>query len=202
MPRTAIISDIHGDLPRLHAVLADIAARNCTRIICLGDSVDERASGRPVLTQLLRLNIPSVLGNCDQLCNLPQGSPEQAFVDALPRTITEGDALFIHISPIIGARGLRDTRDAKQLFQGSRQRLCFVGHIHVPAIFRNDLINPDVATPVPFDYSTPIKLDATHRYAICVGAVGQSRDNIPAPRYAIWDRQQDTIEIIRVAAPT
>ncbi len=35
----AIISDIHGNLPALEAVLEDIRLRNITRIICLGDLV-------------------------------------------------------------------------------------------------------------------------------------------------------------------
>jgi len=39
MDRIAIISDIHGNLPALHATLDDIAARGITRIVCLGDLV-------------------------------------------------------------------------------------------------------------------------------------------------------------------
>ena len=35
--RTAIISDIHGNLEALRVVLDDIATRNADRIICLGD---------------------------------------------------------------------------------------------------------------------------------------------------------------------
>jgi predicted phosphodiesterase len=35
----AIISDIHGNLEALEAVLADIASKNITRIICLGDVI-------------------------------------------------------------------------------------------------------------------------------------------------------------------
>lgn len=37
--RTAIISDIHGNLEALHRVLEDIDQRNVDRIICLGDIV-------------------------------------------------------------------------------------------------------------------------------------------------------------------
>ena len=39
MDRIAIISDIHGNMPALHATLGDIAARGISRIICLGDLV-------------------------------------------------------------------------------------------------------------------------------------------------------------------
>jgi protein phosphatase len=37
MDRIAIISDIHGNIPALEAVLADIKNRGISRIICLGD---------------------------------------------------------------------------------------------------------------------------------------------------------------------
>lgn len=37
MQRIAILSDIHGNMPALEAVLADISKRGIKRIICLGD---------------------------------------------------------------------------------------------------------------------------------------------------------------------
>ena len=37
MDKLAIISDTHGNIPALEAVLSDIKAREITRIICLGD---------------------------------------------------------------------------------------------------------------------------------------------------------------------
>jgi protein phosphatase len=39
MDRIAIISDIHGNIPALEAVLSDIKNREISRIICLGDLV-------------------------------------------------------------------------------------------------------------------------------------------------------------------
>ncbi|MFM9065836.1 MAG: metallophosphoesterase family protein, partial [Planctomycetota bacterium] len=37
--KLAIISDIHGNLEALEAVLADIAAQAVERIVCLGDVI-------------------------------------------------------------------------------------------------------------------------------------------------------------------
>ncbi len=37
MDRVAVISDIHGNVPALEAVLADIRARDVARVYCLGD---------------------------------------------------------------------------------------------------------------------------------------------------------------------
>jgi predicted phosphodiesterase len=39
MERIALISDIHGNMPALEAVLTDIDRRNIGRIFCLGDLV-------------------------------------------------------------------------------------------------------------------------------------------------------------------
>lgn len=39
MERIAIISDVHGNIPALQAVFADILRRGISRIICLGDMV-------------------------------------------------------------------------------------------------------------------------------------------------------------------
>jgi len=192
---TALISDIHGEFPRLNRVLADIDRRGLSRIVSLGDNVDERAGGGPILAELLRRGIPSVLGNCDQLFNVPLGSDEEAYIQALPRELREGDVLFTHISPVAGARGLKDARDAAQIFRGTRQRVCFVGHIHIPAIFVDDADN---ALAVPFEYGVPITLDPARKYAVCIGAVGRGRDGIAEPRYAIWDDAAQTVEIVRV----
>ena len=39
MTRTAIVSDIHGNLAALEAVMADIALQEVDRIVCLGDVI-------------------------------------------------------------------------------------------------------------------------------------------------------------------
>lgn len=44
MDRIAVISDIHGNLPALDAVLADIRAKGIDRIICLGDIIGKGPS--------------------------------------------------------------------------------------------------------------------------------------------------------------
>lgn len=39
LDKIAIISDIHGNLPALEAVLKDIDRRGVSQIICLGDMI-------------------------------------------------------------------------------------------------------------------------------------------------------------------
>lgn len=65
MNRIAIISDIHGNLPALEAVLMDINSRSINRIICLGDLAGKGPSSAEVV-DLIKLHCESVVkGNWD-----------------------------------------------------------------------------------------------------------------------------------------
>ena len=64
--RVGIISDIHGNLLALEAVLADIGAgRRVDRIICLGDVAVDGPKPRETVRRLMQLDLPTVLGNTD-----------------------------------------------------------------------------------------------------------------------------------------
>ncbi|WP_270087572.1 metallophosphoesterase family protein [Sphingobacterium sp. SYP-B4668] len=66
MTRFAIISDIHGNMPALDAVLTDLQARDIDQIYCLGDLVDFAPWGNEVIENIKRLGIPCILGNHDE----------------------------------------------------------------------------------------------------------------------------------------
>ena len=55
LDRIALISDVHGNLGALEAVLADIDARGIDRIFNLGDYVGKGPRGREVIDLLGRL---------------------------------------------------------------------------------------------------------------------------------------------------
>lgn len=61
----AIISDIHGNLIALDAVLDAIAARNIKQIICLGDVAATGPQPREVIARLKEVGCPVVMGNTD-----------------------------------------------------------------------------------------------------------------------------------------
>lgn len=66
MEKIAIISDIHGNLESLKAVLNDIKERNIDKIICLGDII-ARGSNSHECIELIKNNCDIVLrGNCDE----------------------------------------------------------------------------------------------------------------------------------------
>jgi len=65
MPKIAIIADIHGNLPALEAVLAEIDAEGVERIVCLGDVATLGPQPREVIARLRKLGCPVVMGNPD-----------------------------------------------------------------------------------------------------------------------------------------
>ncbi len=61
-----IISDIHGNLPALEAVLADIDARPPAPVYCLGDLVGYGTWPNEVVEIIRQREIPTIMGNYDQ----------------------------------------------------------------------------------------------------------------------------------------
>jgi putative phosphoesterase len=63
--RIALFSDIHGNLPALEAVLADIARQQVDAVYCLGDLVGYAAFPNEVTERIQREGIATIMGNYD-----------------------------------------------------------------------------------------------------------------------------------------
>lgn len=59
----AIFSDIHGNLPALEAILADIKSHNITDIICLGDIVGIGPCPKECMNLIISNRVQLILGN-------------------------------------------------------------------------------------------------------------------------------------------
>ncbi|MGC2300907.1 MAG: metallophosphoesterase, partial [Acidobacteriaceae bacterium] len=64
--RIAVIADIHGNLPALEAVLADIQQRNTDRTINLGDCVSGPLWPREVCNLFMASSGLTIRGNHDR----------------------------------------------------------------------------------------------------------------------------------------
>jgi protein phosphatase len=73
--RVALISDIHGNMTALTAVLADIEARRITRIICLGDLVGKGPSSHTVVDVIAERCETVIRGNWDDFIANPSERP-------------------------------------------------------------------------------------------------------------------------------
>src|SRR5437879_1560180 len=79
--RLAVIADIHGNLPALEAVLADVKLRAADRIINLGDCVSGPLWPRESMDLLETLGSPTVRGNHDRwIAEIPR--PQMGASDA------------------------------------------------------------------------------------------------------------------------
>ncbi len=157
MKRWAVVSDIHGNLPALEAVLAD--ARGVDGWLNLGDIVSGPLWPRETATLLMSLDWPTIAGNHErQLLTLARArmgpsdayaadalsAPQQRWLAALPATLDPAPGLHCtHGSPgddlqyllqTVTAEGLRDATDEELGARLGERRpaLLLCGHSHVP----------------------------------------------------------------------
>ena len=71
MPRLAIVSDIHGNLIALDAVVADLERRGIRRVVHGGDLALGGCQPAEVIDRVRELQWPGVVGNVDELLWAP-----------------------------------------------------------------------------------------------------------------------------------
>ncbi|MGN7455404.1 metallophosphoesterase family protein [Paenibacillus pasadenensis] len=71
MERIAILSDVHGNMPALEAVLADIRARGISRIVCLGDLAGKGPEPAEAVDEVRSSCETVIRGNWDEFLGLP-----------------------------------------------------------------------------------------------------------------------------------
>lgn len=65
MSEITIFGDIHGNLPALTAVFADMESRGLDNLYCLGDLVGYGTSPNEVIAAIRERDIPTIMGNYD-----------------------------------------------------------------------------------------------------------------------------------------
>ena len=102
--RLALISDIHGNLVSLNAVLADIKKAQVDEIICLGDVVNLGPQPKEVISTLKSLGCRCVQGNHDLFVINPQTvhsyTQDEWFIKLLTWSISQLSEDDINKGPI------------------------------------------------------------------------------------------------------
>jgi len=211
---TALISDIHGNLEALDAVLAEIETRRPRRVLCLGDVVGYGASPNECLAKVRERCGLVLLGNHDAAAS---GGPEAArfniyarvaaewtaktltrenreYLQRLPLTSSEGSSFLVHASPACPRdwEYLLDRFDAEPQFHYFTEPICFIGHTHQPAVYMAD---PAGTKSLPLSNVT---LAPDRRYIINVGSVGQPRDHDPRACFVVYHEAAGEVEFVRV----
>lgn len=159
--RIALIGDIHANLPALEAVLSNARAADCEAVWNIGDFVGYGPYPDEVVQQVMRENIPSVIGNYDRktLRFLVKGvktrnplkrqafdwalqrlSPEsRAYLETLPKQrrmqAAGWSVLLCHASPeSIKEHLTPETPEERlrELAEIAEARVVVFGHSHIP----------------------------------------------------------------------
>lgn len=158
--RIAAISDIHGNLLALNAVLADIASRSVDVVVNLGDLLSGGNEPAETADRLMDLDLPTVRGNHDrQVLESPPetiGSSDRSareqitqthrgWLSRLPPTLSlTAGVLAFHGTPFddatyltetaaeAGARPATPDEIAQRLGSYASLDLLLCGHTHLP----------------------------------------------------------------------
>ena len=165
MEKRAIISDIHGNLEAMDAVLSDIQDQGIEQVYCLGDVVGYGPNPCECIDRVMPLAV-TILGNHDQAAlfdpegfssgaeraifwtrqqleaagDTPENTARWRFLCQLPRQHHEEECSFVHGSarnPLMEYVFPEDIHNPGKLQRifGVIRRYCFQGHTHVPGIF-------------------------------------------------------------------
>ena len=212
--RYAVVSDIHGNLEALRAVLADCRDRT-DGVLCLGDTVGYGADPLACVELVAERAQAIVSGNHEfaVLGRLPLrwfnrharaaaewtrerlDEDHRAYLGALPLATALEDATLVHASPAQPDEWdyLVTAEDGFAAFGHFATRWCFVGHSHTPGVWSLGSSGPEYEAG-----SASVEMERGRRYIVNVGSVGQPRDHDPRAAYGVWDVEAGRVEIRRV----
>ncbi|MBI5256687.1 MAG: metallophosphoesterase family protein [Burkholderiales bacterium] len=99
--RIAVLSDIHGNLPALEAVLAEVAAAAVDLVVNLGDTVSGPLWPAETAARLMALGWPTIAGNHErQVLTLPRERLSPTDAHTAPLLAAEQRAWLAALPPI------------------------------------------------------------------------------------------------------
>jgi diadenosine tetraphosphatase ApaH/serine/threonine PP2A family protein phosphatase len=218
--RWGLISDIHGNLPALEAVLEELDRFAVERYACLGDLVGYGPHPNEVTATVAGLDPVIVAGNHDLAADgrlrldwfapsprsalewtIGQLAPEtRDYLARLPVVEHLGSVRLVHALPpespvtylVPGAVGEAQTAAAEW-----HEQLCFVGHTHRPQ--RLDVSNGRAghAELLPLLTYWTVRSGGP-RWIVNLGSVGQPRDGDARAACAVWDDEAGVLQTRRV----
>lgn len=222
--KVAILSDVHGNLEALAAVLEDLDRRSIRRVLFLGDVVGYGADPEPCLEGIEKVAHRSVAGNHDRAVADDRESLS-CFTDdaaaairwtrdamtrnararllALPVECSEDPMILVHGSPHRPEQWnyVMSQQDAEKAFSACDGRLILVGHSHVPAAYVElecKRLFTGVTRRIGQAKTAWVRIEPGYRYILNAGSVGQPRDGDPRACYAIFDEESGTFALKRV----
>src|SRR5579875_2176380 len=217
--RALVVSDIHGNLQALEAVLN--AAGHFDQLWNLGDAVGYGANPNEIIDILRSRAAVNVRGNHDRVCAGLTDSenfnpvaaqaalwtrqtltPENlAWLRAVPQgpIRTTDLASCAHGSPLDEDHYILSMRDAWTPLQRMGTPLTFFGHTHVQGAFLQSEADWEELHPVFEETGTfELRLEDGLRLLVNPGSVGQPRDRDPRAAFAVYDSTTHEVVFHRV----
>lgn len=218
--RLALIADIHANLEALQATLADIAARDVDRIVCLGDIVGYNANPAECIALIREADALCVAGNHDlAVCgrmptrNFPATAAraiawthrhlawdEILFLAGLPlKAHVEGGLVAVHgaLHPQTECATVRLDSDERRLqsfytliADPSHAQIGAFGHTHAVGVYE---FRGGGVNALRCEQT--IKLSDDAYYLINPGSVGQPRGKDKRASYMVLDLVQRTVTV-------
>ncbi len=214
----ALLSDVHGNLEALEAVIERIDNLKPDAVICLGDLVGYGPDPDEVTSVCSEISDKAVMGNHDYALVKLWSNPEKrnrilrhlnltarkalqwTFQNTNEKTIDTiarmGLEIFwkelhiVHASPgnPLDWDYIFTIDQASMYMRHIRGWAALVGHTHVPAIFTRTIRGIEHIEPEPFEDYT-LSIDDIH--ILNPGSVGQPRDGDPKASFGILRIMQD-----------
>ncbi len=201
----AVISDVHANLEALYATILDINKNDIQEIFFLGDVVGYGPNPQECIDIIKYESKIRIAGNHDYaLLGLIDidffntyakesiiWTSQYVTADRLEilktfqisQRIASKDIFLVHSTPKKPQEWsyLLTFNDARINFEYFEEKICYIGHTHVPIIIEKKRSGEVIA------HSKKVVISNDSRYIINVGSVGQPRDGDARACYCIFD---------------
>lgn len=209
----AFLSDIHGNLAALEAVLEDIDRCGIDTVVCLGDVIGYGPDPAECVRLVSERCLVTVLGNHEAMLLFASRKALSAMPDRVTeplwlaeRQLSEAAMKWLRELPLVALMDpitavhsrlddparfdyIFSQRDARKNFAAQETFISVHGHSHVPVIWEKR----GATVQCRGSHEEPVLLDEDSYYAINVGSVGQPRDGNPEACYLIYDHDSAVI---------
>lgn len=193
--------------------MRDAEEHGCTHHTCIGDVVGYNANPQECLRVVQQLDCPVVKGNHDEEASMDTeiiglnplaqralewtrdalSEDDKEWLQELRFVRQVRDFTIVHatLDCPSGWNYVTNKFDAMASFQYQFTPVCFFGHTHTPRFYVKD-------NSVRLELGDEIRFQEGKKYFVNVGSVGQPRDGDWRAAYAIYDVDNQSVQIRRL----
>ncbi|MDB4491899.1 metallophosphatase family protein [bacterium] len=211
--KLAVFGDIHSNIEALRAVVEDAYEQGCTHFACTGDIVGFHANPNECIDLLRELDCPVVLGEHDYTAARRESvwgymhghhayeslmwtrdqltRSNRKWLLKLPYVYHAYGVTLVHATLARPENFKADLREEQvwEHFYKQGGGMCFHGHTHIQTSYRKQQ-----GQLFPVDQSE-FSIYSNSAYLINVGTVGKPRSLEIGAAYAVYDQEQNRIEM-------